>query len=229
MTGWIVAAVLALIAAVAVGIVWRRHRREVRRLESARQEAIHQREEDHRRRIDRLRREHDRRLDTAHHPLAEELFPVLDSLDEALEQVDDDSNTSIDDLRQGLNLARQGLYEALRRHGIDPLEPDEGDRFDPSFHDAISRTEADVEDDKTIRTRFRRGYRDGDQVLRPALVDVNVAPDQDEDLSEMSDPDADPESLDSVDSTERDAESPERFEESVSPSVDDEPSSSDDD
>lgn len=150
------------------------------------------REDEHRRRVERIEREHDRRLETAHHPLAQDLFPALDSLDEAVDQSDDPDQTSADDLREGLQLARESLYDALARHGITPVEPTEGDDFDPECHEAIARTESREADDGTIQQRFRRGYRDGAQVLRPALVQVWVDPGQREASSSSDESGSDP-------------------------------------
>lgn len=222
MTGWIIAGCTALVAAIAIGTLWRRHRRELRRLESSRRQAVAEREDEHRRRVDRIRREHDRRLETAHHGLAQDLFPVLDSLDEACDHSEDNDQLSVRDLREGLELARQELYTALARHGIEAIEPRQGEAFDPSCHEAIARTESDEADDGAILRRFRRGYRDGDQVLRPALVEVNVAPDQREESSSVPDdeppaaesddegPSADPEDADSPDRPASGAPPPEK-------------------
>lgn len=190
MTGWIIAGFAIAIAGLAIGWLWRRRRSDIRRLKTARKKAMSRQDDEHRRQLDRIQREHQRRLEAAHHPLARDLFPALDSLDEALDHADEcGEDAATESLRDGVRLARQAIDDALSRHGVTPIVPAEGDVFDPELHEAISRTEDPEADINTIRQRFRRGYCDGDQVLRPALVEVNVATDQ-----ERSSPVSDPES-----------------------------------
>lgn len=177
--GFILAAFIAVVASLAIAIVWRQYRREVRRLRAAHKDTVHELSHEHHRRLERLDREHDRQLRTAHHPLVQDLLPALDSLDDALAHLDsEEASLSSDELVQGLELAREAIYDALARHDITPVCPQRGQPFDPEIHEAISRHETSQEDPHTIRKLFRRGYRGTQGVLRAALVEVNVEPTQ---------------------------------------------------
>lgn len=205
--GWILAAVMTVIALIATGLLWAYHRRKTRRLRASHQDSVQRLGAEHQRRIQRLDREYDRELRSAHHPLAQDLLPALDSLDEAVAQLeDDDQPTSAQDLGEGLTLARNALYDALSRHDITPIRPGEGEPFDPEIHEAISRHETAEASPETVRQLFRTGYRDQHRILRAALVEVNVAPAQcsasssdDDDADESSSSDDRSDSADQAD------------------------------
>lgn len=171
---------MALIALGALSMIWRRHQREVQRLRSAHQVTIHRLDEEHDRRLERINREFQRDLTSAHHPLAQDLLPALDSLDEALAHMEQALNEqrpgASADLYKGVELARAAIDSALARHKIQAILPAEGDPFDPQFHEAMSRREDAEAKSNSIARVMRRGYRDGDRVLRAALVEVNVQP-----------------------------------------------------
>ncbi len=222
MIGWFTAAVMTIVAAAALGLLWRRHRREVHRLRHAHQQAI-QRHDEHRRQVDRLRREQDRQLQTAHHSLAEDLLPVVDSLQQAGEHCDDGAGD--EQLREGIEIAAKALVDAFKRHGITAIEPQPGDPFDPTVHEAISTSSDDDAEPGTIRRRFRRGYQSDQRVLRPAMVEVNAAPDQreepedeEEDGDDSSDADA---SSESETGSSPEAPSPSDAKDSSSPGTED--------
>ena len=64
------------------------------------------------------------------------------------------------------------LEAALGRAGVEAYEP-AGERFDPNLHEAIStRPAADGEQSGVVVETLERGYRLGEQVLRPARVVV---------------------------------------------------------
>lgn len=178
--GWIAAAVMALITLGVLSVLWRRHRREVQYLRSAHQVTLHRLDEEHDRRLARLSREFERDLSSAHHPLARDLLPALDSLDEALthmrQSLKEESHGGASELYKGVEIARQAIDAALARHQILTILPDDGDPFDPQFHEAMSRYESAEAEPNTIARLLRRGYRDGERVLRAALVEVYVAP-----------------------------------------------------
>lgn len=187
--GWILALLMSAIAAVAIAAIWRRYQRDVAALESSREKVRRQLDEEHRR-IKRLEREYERNLLAAHHPLAADLLPALDSLDEALthfEGLRGGEKNRVSDLEEGLVLARRALDDALGRHGITTIDPKRGDLFDPTVHEAIASSEDEELEPGTICRLLRRGYRDEDLVLRAALVEVNIRPSQDSSASDEPD------------------------------------------
>jgi molecular chaperone GrpE len=101
--------------------------------------------------------------------LAKELLPAVDNLDRALGAALQNSNG--DDLVSGIKLVHADVIAALARVGIEPYSP-EGDRFDPTFHEAIAQQPFEGAEPGTVVEVYQRGYRLGDSVLRPARVVV---------------------------------------------------------
>jgi molecular chaperone GrpE len=50
-----------------------------------------------------------------------------------------------------------------------------GEEFDPNFHEAVMQTPTDEHPEHTIITELQKGYKVGDKVLRPTLVNVATA------------------------------------------------------
>ncbi len=86
-----------------------------------------------------------------------------------------------DDLRAwsvGLEFVRERLLAVLAATGIEPM-PVEGQRFDARLHVALATVPAAVGlPAGTVATELRRGYLDGDRVLRYAEVAVARDPQQ---------------------------------------------------
>ena len=74
-------------------------------------------------------------------------------------------------LARGLALVYGELQAALARAGVESYDP-AGERFDPASSEAISTRPADGVQAGTVVETLERGYRLGDQVLRPARVIV---------------------------------------------------------
>jgi molecular chaperone GrpE len=54
---------------------------------------------------------------------------------------------------------------------VEPIEA-VGQPFDPNFHEALSLKEADGVESGTVIEELLVGYRLGDRVIRPSLVNV---------------------------------------------------------
>jgi molecular chaperone GrpE len=99
--------------------------------------------------------------------LARQLVPVLDNLERALLAADEES-----ELARGVALVRDELEETLKRAGIEAYDP-LGERFDPSWHEALSTQPAAGTESGIVLETLERGYRLDGQVLRPARVVVS--------------------------------------------------------
>jgi molecular chaperone GrpE len=99
--------------------------------------------------------------------LARQLVPVLDNLERALLAADEES-----ELARGVALVRDELEETLKRAGIEAYDP-LGERFDPSWHEALSTQAAAGTESGIVLETLERGYRLDGQVLRPARVVVS--------------------------------------------------------
>ena len=95
--------------------------------------------------------------------LVERLLPVLDSFDAAMTHGEVDA---------GIELAGKELKKVLENEGLDEIPADEGASFDPRVHEAFQAIDDPEVDEPIVRSKFRPGYRMGDQILRPAMVTV---------------------------------------------------------
>jgi molecular chaperone GrpE len=95
------------------------------------------------------------------------LLSLLDDFDRALEHLSDAPPS----VAEGLLAVQRKFLRLLEAQGITPLES-VGARFDPALHDAISTVESDEVESGAVAEELQRGYRWGDDVLRPARVRV---------------------------------------------------------
>ena len=123
--------------------------------------------DNYRKRVDRERRESSEFVAAE---VLQDLLPLIDDFERAL-QVEVPGAASY---RQGLEIIHRGLMELLRKRGVTPIETVGAD-FDPHVHQAVSYEDAPDKRDGEVITEFRRGYRLGDRLLRPAMVKVAKA------------------------------------------------------
>ncbi len=101
-----------------------------------------------------------------------DVLPVLDDLERAIEAAGlDPEGDSDDGLAHGVLLVFRSLRESLNKHGIEAVDPT-GERFDPQAHEALSMQAADGVESGTVIETMQKGYRLGEQLLRPARVVV---------------------------------------------------------
>ncbi len=101
-----------------------------------------------------------------------EVVPVLDDLERAIQAAGlDPEGDSEDGLAHGVLLVFRGLRETLGRNGVEAVDPT-GERFDPNLHEALSTVAVDGAESGTVVETMQKGYRLGDQLVRPARVVV---------------------------------------------------------
>jgi len=103
--------------------------------------------------------------------LMSEIVNVLDSLELAISQIENES------ILQGIGLIKSQLEGILKKHGLEILEPKEGEKFDPQFHEVLFKKLCENEnckgeDDGLIYKVLTRGYLLHGTLLRPAQVSV---------------------------------------------------------
>lgn len=101
--------------------------------------------------------------------LLEKVLEVMDNLDRALHYQD---TMDREGLQQGLRMVQWQLNELLKTEGLSPV-PSVGERFDPHIHEAIESVESDEHPEGTVVEEVRKGYRIGNDMLRPARVIVS--------------------------------------------------------
>jgi len=102
-----------------------------------------------------------------------EVVPVLDDLERALAAAGLDSEgDSEDPLAHGVLLVFRGLRETLSRGGVEAVDP-KGEKFDPNSHEALSTVKSDGVESGIVVETMQKGYRLGEQLIRPARVVVS--------------------------------------------------------
>ena len=100
------------------------------------------------------------------------LLEVLDNFDrgeKALENVED-----CQVVKDSFNKVHKQTVDVLTKLGLEVIETD-GKEFDPNFHEAVMQTPTSEHPEHTIVNELQKGYKLGDKVLRPSLVNVAVA------------------------------------------------------
>ncbi len=99
-----------------------------------------------------------------------EILPALDSFEHAMGA---ESWASVEEeWRKGVERIADQLRKALAKEGLHAFG-EQGDSFDPTRHESVSVTATDKDDqDDTIAQVLQKGYRIGEEVIRPAKVIV---------------------------------------------------------
>jgi molecular chaperone GrpE len=102
------------------------------------------------------------------------LIGVVDNLERALAAAGIEpggEKAPAEPLAEGFFLTYRELLAALERAGIESFDP-AGERFDPSWHEALQKLPVDGVEAGTVVEVTQKGYRLGEQLVRPARVVV---------------------------------------------------------
>ncbi|MBQ8668549.1 nucleotide exchange factor GrpE [bacterium] len=100
------------------------------------------------------------------------LLEVLDNFErgeKALESVED-----CEKVKESFNLVHKQVCDTLAKLGLEEIKA-VGEEFDPNFHEAVMQTPTNEHPENTIITELQKGYKLGEKVLRPTLVNVATA------------------------------------------------------
>ncbi|KZY06334.1 MULTISPECIES: nucleotide exchange factor GrpE [unclassified Sulfitobacter] len=108
--------------------------------------------------------------------LARDMLPVYDNMKRALEAATEEQKEISAALLEGVELTMRELLNVFKKHGIEVIAPEVGDRFDPQHHQAMF--EAPVPGTKAgdIIQVAAEGFMLHDRLLRPAQVGVSSTP-----------------------------------------------------
>lgn len=116
----------------------------------------------------RLEREMAKSRKFALEAVMRDLVQVLDSMDQALSSADAENAQAA---YEGLELTRKQALQVLTSHGLEVLDP-VGERFDPSWHEAMATLPSDEFEPDTVAKVLQKGYRLNERLIRPARVMV---------------------------------------------------------
>ena len=108
--------------------------------------------------------------------LARDLLPVYDNLSRALEAATDEQKEISAALLEGVELTMRELVNVFKKHGIEPVTPEVGDKFDPQVHQAMFEAPLPGTKAGDIIQVTQAGFMLHDRLLRPAQVGVSSTP-----------------------------------------------------
>jgi len=97
------------------------------------------------------------------------LLPVLDDFERAMDNVPE--TISEDDWFEGLGLVHRKMMGILENLNVEPIEA-VGQEFDPNCHEAIMQEASDEHESGVVTRELQKGYKIGDRIIRPSLVNV---------------------------------------------------------
>ncbi len=108
--------------------------------------------------------------------LARDLLPVFDNMRRAIESIPEENRDTNTAVIEGVELTMRELVSVFKKHGIEPISPQVGEKFDPQLHEAMF--EAPLPGTKTgeIIQVSADGFMLHDRLLRPAKVGVSSMP-----------------------------------------------------
>ena len=76
--------------------------------------------------------------------------------------------------KEAFDLLQKQVTDELEKLGMEQIKA-EGEEFNPNFHEAVMQTPSSEKPEHTIIQELQKGYKLGDKILRPAMVNVAVA------------------------------------------------------
>ena len=108
--------------------------------------------------------------------LARDLLPVFDNMKRAVEAIPEESRESNKAVIEGVELTMRELLNVFKKHGIMPISPEVGDKFDPQLHEAMFEAPLPGTTAGEIIQVSGDGFMLHDRLLRPAKVGVSSMP-----------------------------------------------------
>lgn len=98
-----------------------------------------------------------------------ELIPVIDNMERALEACDDKESP----LFVGVDMVYKQLLDALKKSGLERIDAELGQDFDPNLHMAVMQEASDEYEPGKILMVLQKGYKLDKKVLRASMVKVS--------------------------------------------------------
>ena len=108
--------------------------------------------------------------------MARDLLSVYDNMKRAVEAAGDEQKEAAAALIEGVELTMRELLNVFKMHGIQPISPQVGDRFDPQLHQAMFEAPLPGTKAGDIIQVSAEGFMLHDRLLRPSQVGVSSTP-----------------------------------------------------
>ena len=108
--------------------------------------------------------------------LSRDLLPVFDNMKRAVDMIPEDARAANKAMIEGVELTMREMINVFKKHGIVPISPEVGDRFDPQHHEAMFEAPLPGTRAGDIIQVEADGFLLHDRLLRPAKVGVSSMP-----------------------------------------------------
>ena len=126
--------------------------------------------------MENLRRRQSRDLENAHKRALDkfvtELLPIYDSMELGLNAANADE-ASLEAVREGLEMTIKMFLSSLAKFGLEQVNPEDGDTFDPEMHQAMAMQPVEGIEANQVLTVAQKGFQFNGRLLRPAMVMVS--------------------------------------------------------
>jgi molecular chaperone GrpE len=105
---------------------------------------------------------------------AGDLLPVIDNLENAIRFADRE-NEALKPILDGIDMTQKSFISTVEKNGLEVINP-QGETFNPEHHQAMSMQESADVAPNTVLAVMQNGYIINGRLLRPAMVMVSKAP-----------------------------------------------------
>lgn len=117
----------------------------------------------------RLRRNSEERLETAKSDIYKRMLEFVDNLERAIKFAETNADTNT--LLEGVKATHQLLLRDLENNGVSQIIA-VGESFNPELHEAVDILAVASDKDNQVTAVYKAGYKLGNKLLRPAVVQV---------------------------------------------------------
>lgn len=126
--------------------------------------------------MENLRRRQSRDLENAHKRALDkfvgELLPIYDSMELGL-NASNGEEASLETVREGLEMTMKMFLSSINKFGLEQVNPEEGETFDPELHQAMAMQPVEGVEANKVLDVAQKGFQFNGRLLRPAMVLVS--------------------------------------------------------
>lgn len=103
--------------------------------------------------------------------ILKDLINVVDNFDRSIDAIKNDEDEKIKNIAVGIEMVKGQFLEVLVANGLQPIES-VGKKFDPNFHEALTKQEVEGKEEDEIIAEYQKGYMLNGRLLRASKVVV---------------------------------------------------------
>jgi len=104
--------------------------------------------------------------------VSKEFLAIVDNIDRAVESTENMTDMSAEKVAEGITMIAKQTTAVLSKLGIEEIQSEKGETFDPNFHEAVMHVEDDSLGEQAIAEVFQKGYICKGKVIRHTVCKV---------------------------------------------------------